>query len=194
MTGFCQDCGNPLSVDGSCPNQCGTDSPGRALAPGYGSGALPAVHDIGPLPKASTPRRLLGSGIEYSAYVCFAIVIMFLDTFSGGLLGFSSLLLLALIVVRDCNAGAFSIAKRVSCMRVVKRRTGQPASNAQALLRNSNYLALLAVETVLPWLAILWTLFFVMFVALDVAMILASPRGRRLGDLLAGTQVVEERS
>jgi uncharacterized RDD family membrane protein YckC len=36
-------------------------------------------------------------------------------------------------------------------------------------------------------------IFFALFIPLDVMMILASPQGRRLGDFLAGTQVVEAR-
>lgn len=188
MTGFCQDCGKPLRANGKCPNECGIDGVGRSLVPHYGG------QDIGPLPKASTSRRLFGSGIEYAIYGLLAIVIMVLNSLSIGLLGPVSLVLLALIVARDCNAGAFSIGKRVSGMRVVQWRTGLPASNAQALLRNSNYLVLMVLDTVLGWLSLLWTFCFFTFIALDLAMILANPRGRRLGDFLAGTQVIGERS
>jgi uncharacterized RDD family membrane protein YckC len=148
---------------------------------------------IGPLPKPSTTRRFLGSGVEYIAYVIGGGVISFLGTISGGLLGLLSLLLLGLIVLRDFNAGAFSIAKRVSQMRVVDSRTGRSPSNTQALLRNSYY-GLLAVLMFLPWIDWLLLALFMLFIWFDVMMILASPRGRRLGDLLAGTQVVEARS
>jgi uncharacterized RDD family membrane protein YckC len=99
-----------------------------------------------------------------------------------------------LIILRDFNAGAYSIAKRVSQMRVVDSRTGRSPSNAQALLRNSYYLGLLVVAVFLPWIAWLFSVLFMLFIGFDIMMILASPRGRRLGDLLAGTQVVEARS
>jgi uncharacterized RDD family membrane protein YckC len=149
--------------------------------------------DIGPLPKASTPRRLLGSGVEYVAYIIFATIIYILGNLTGGLLGFLYLLLICLIVMRDFNAGAFSIAKRISQMRVVNASTGQAPSNAKAIFRNSYYLGLPLIAMI-PYLGgPLALIFFMMFASIDIMMILASPRGRRLGDFLAGTQVVEAR-
>jgi len=148
---------------------------------------------IGPLlPKANTTRRLLGSGIEFTSYVIGAWAIATLDAGTFGLLGLLTVALLGLIVLRDFNGGAFSIAKRVSQTRVVDWRSGRRASNPQALLRNSYYLALPAVA-ILPWVDCLTSSMFMLFIALDIMMILANRQGRRLGDLLAGTQVVEAR-
>jgi len=151
-------------------------------------------HSLGPLPKANSTRRFLGSGIEYVGYCICVWIITVLDFFSGGILGIFSLFLVGLIFLRDFNGGAFSISKRVSRMRVVDYRTGQATSNTQALLRNSYYLVLPIIAAFIPYLDTVTSILFMFFVGLDVMMILASPQGRRLGDLLAGTQVVETKS
>jgi uncharacterized RDD family membrane protein YckC len=186
MAGFCKVCGKLVEENGQCSEKhegALANRPVTSLEP----------QNIGRLPKPSTPRRLLGSGIEYVAYVLCATVITVLDFVSVGVAGLLALVLAALVVLRDCNAGALSIAKRVSQMRVVDRRTGRPASNLQGLVRNGYYIALLVVAAFIPWFdAISWFLF-LLFIGLDIAMILANPRGRRLGDLLAGTQVIEAR-
>lgn len=191
MSGFCQECGL-LFTDGKCKNghrESGAGHLSRGTALGSPRPSSLA-HGIGELPKANTARRLLGSGIEYVTYVTCAWVIVFLDFLTAGVLGLLCLVLVVLVVLRDFNAGSFSIAKRVSRMRVVDRRTGQSASNVQALLRNGYYLGLLLLM-VLPWVDAPVLFFFKLFIALDILMILSSPQGRRLGDLLAGTQVVE---
>lgn len=179
MAGFCEVCGESL-VNGRCPN-------GHTAKLVRKPAALS-------LPSASKSRRLIGSGIEYSAYLAGVWVIAFLDLISAGLLGLlAAMALIGLIVLRDCNAGAFSISKRVSSMRVVDWRTGQPATNTQALLRNSYYLVLLTVS-LLPITDLVTSPIFTFFVAVDLLMILANPKGRRLGDQIAGTQVVEART
>jgi uncharacterized RDD family membrane protein YckC len=180
MTPFCQECGLPVK-GGKCPN--GHQEHTLETLP-----AAP-LSRAGALPKAETPRRLLGSGIEFIVYVACGWVIVGLEILSAGLLGLLSLVLVLLVVLRDFNAGAFSIAKRVSRMRVVDRQTRAPASNVQALIRNGYYLGLL-VLTVFPFIDIPVLFFFKLFIILDILMILSSPTGRRLGDLLASTQVV----
>jgi len=175
MTEFCEVCGKPLARC-HCPN-----GRTRTLAPQRIE-----------LPKATTHRRLLGSGIEFGAYVTGAWVIAVLD-FITGLMGLLCLVLFGLIVLRDCNAGLFSIAKRIGSMRVVHSQTGLPASNAQALLRNSYYLALLLIA-ILPLVDLATSPMFTLFVFVDMVMIIANPKGRRIGDFLAGTQVIDARS
>lgn len=191
MAGYCKNHGTPLGSDGKC-SQCTTVNVARA-APGSRSYGFPPGGDIGPLPKASTPRRLLGSGIEYITYMACATILFILESISAGLLWFLFIILAGLIVMRDFNAGAYSIAKRISQMRVVNVKTGQSASNTQAVFRNSYYLGL-SVIAMIPWIGgPVASFFFMMFIAIDIMMILANPRGRRLGDFLAGTQVVEAR-
>jgi uncharacterized RDD family membrane protein YckC len=184
MAGFCRIHGVPLRPDGNCP-QCTT---------GNVSPMKPQKENReGSFPKASTQRRLLGSGVEYFAYVILAAIIYFLGALTGGTLGFLYLLLICLIVIRDFNAGSYSIAKRISQMRVVEASTGKAPSNAKALFRNSYYLALPLIAMFPYFGGPIALFFFMMFASIDIMMILASPRGRRLGDFLAGTQVVEAR-
>lgn len=187
MTGHCIECGKVLKSDGRCPVDHPQDDSMDIVPPPL----HPALSAIGALPKASTSRRLLGSGVEYTAYVICVGIITIFDLLSAGLVGLLSLLLLGLVVLRDFNAGAFNIAKRISRMRVVDKRTGRPASNLQALLRNGYYLALLLLSAFIPWIDVITFPLFLTFVFLDLMMILASPQGRRLGDLIAATQVVE---
>ncbi len=206
MIGFCKDCGKPLRRDGACPDACGEAQASAGLRPSHDgllvATATPAsvrppiaiVRVAGPFPKASTFRRLLGSGVEYVVYVVCVGLVVAMDLATLGAAALSALLPIGLIALRDCNAGAFSLAKRISHMRVIAMRSGQSASNSQALFRNSYYLGLLLLATILPWFSWLFSIFFTAFVALDVLMILASPQGRRLGDMLADTQVVEARS
>lgn len=181
---FCHECG--LSVKGG---RCANGHPELGQKPP----SVTPLHGIGELPKAETARRLLGSGIEFIVYVACGWVILFLDLLTAGLLGLLSLVLVVLVVLRDFNAGAFSIAKRVSRMRVVDWRTGKAASNVQALIRNGYYLGLLLLM-VLPWTDLPVMFFLKLFIAIDILMILSNPKGRRLGDLLANTQVVNARS
>lgn len=205
---FCDVCGTPVPASGQCPKGphegalAGYDDPPTPvpsetsvhLVPLPPHQALSPSQGVGPLPKASTGRRLLGSGIEYLSYLVGTWIITVLDFFTSGVLGLFSILLLVLIVLRDFNGGTFSIAKRVSQMRVVDLRTGQAASNGQALLRNGYYLILLFIGAFIPWIDLVSSSFFTMFILLDVLMIMASRSGRRLGDILARTQVVEEAS
>ncbi|PYQ60426.1 MAG: hypothetical protein DMF53_17035 [Acidobacteria bacterium] len=114
MAGYCRHHGIPLGPDGKC-SQCTTNLDG-VPTPGMPVAYQPLSRGIGPLPKASTLRRLLGSGVEYIAYVVFASILYFTESISGGLLGFLFLLLLGAIIMRDFNAGAYSIAKRISQM------------------------------------------------------------------------------
>jgi uncharacterized RDD family membrane protein YckC len=192
MAGYCRHHGVPLGADGKC-SQCTSINLDRVPTPGMPVPYQQISKGMGPLPKASPPRRLLGSGVEYISYVAFATFLYIFDSFFGGALFFLFFILLALIVMRDFNAGAFSIAKRISQMRVVNIKSGQQASNVQAILRNSYYLGLPLVAMVPLAGGPVASFFFMTFVAMDVMMILANPRGRRLGDFLAGTQVVEAR-
>jgi uncharacterized RDD family membrane protein YckC len=191
MAGFCRVCGKVLRPDGRCP-QCTAIHSGGVLALDSMVVNFSPTRDIGPLPKAGIRRRLLGSGIEFTAYTLY-VCILSIPAALSGVAGIFFLFLVALIVIRDFNAGAYSIAKRVGHMRVVNAKNGQAISNSQALIRNSYYLAL-SIAAIFSWMGIFLVLFlFLMFIALDIMMILVNPRGQRLGDFLASTQVVEAR-
>ncbi len=154
----------------------------------------PAISGLGPLPKASSTRsRLIGSGIEFLVYQ--VIMAGFMVIYSGRA-GAREILIAAILFgmlgFRDINSGALSVGKRIYRVRVVDRRTAMPLSNRQALLRNIYYLTLV-VFLPLPLLNVLCFSIFALLIFIDLLMILASPEGRRLGDLLAGTQVVQEK-
>jgi uncharacterized RDD family membrane protein YckC len=183
MTGFCEDCGEPVARC-LCPHR---RTKKLDLKPVAKTMEKPVE-----LPKAKMHRRLLGSGIEFGAYVAGAWLIAVVDFFSSGLMGLFCLVLFGLIVLRDCNAGLFSIAKRIGSQRVVHAKTGMPASNTQALLRNSYYLGLLLIA-ILPFVDLATSPTFTLLVFVDMVMIIANPKGRRLGDFLASTQVVDAR-
>ncbi len=187
---FCTECGRPVKLGEACT--CTSREASQDIEHGYLLGDAP---EIGPLCKVGTSRRLLSSGIEYITYALFIWFSIFLNAFTAGigLLGLLPLFFLILIVLRDFNQGAFSIVRRTSLTRVADLQTGQPASNSQAIVRNSYYLVLLFLLPFLPWLDFLIALVFTLFLVLDCTMIVAGRQGRRLGDILAGTQVVEEK-
>jgi uncharacterized RDD family membrane protein YckC len=179
-TTYCGTCGNRLDVP-TCP-RCDLDLAKRAPV------------DIGPLPRAHAVRRLAGSGIEYLAYsvtvkVMLAISALSLGTLDALIVPF----LVLMIALRDVRSGLFSLGKRVAHMRVVQIGSGLPATNRQAVLRNSYYLVLVILMAfpLLPVDLGVASLFY-SCVVIDVLMIVATRSGRRLGDLLARTQVVSQ--
>lgn len=140
------------------------------------------------LSKASTWRRLGGSGIEYLVYVLFIFLIALLGPLTGLPVGaFGTLVLFIMVLVRDVSV--WSIAKRAGKMRVVDWETRQPPSFKQAVLRNSYYLLLLLLM-VQPYFQGVFSASFLVVITIDVLTIIVNPAGRRFGDFLAGTQVV----
>jgi len=144
------------------------------------------------LPKAGTAQRLGGASLEWFIYQfgCGLIAVLSASTF-GLADAIIAIPLALLIAIRDAHSGLFSIEKRLGRMRVVKFDSGEPISNVDAFKRNS-YLLLMPIGMALPIIALdalLLTLFEFM-VLVDVLMIVFRSDGRRLGDLLAGTQVV----
>lgn len=183
---FCMSCGEPLTRCLCRAEEC---SPGVGMLP------MPSPpSDIDPLPKPNNPRRFI-PGAELVAYIIIAGILTTFDLFSfgGGMFGLGGLLLVTLLVLRDFNGGTFSISRRVSGTQIVDQRTGRRASNIQTVLRNVYYIAPLAIALVLPMAAFLALFAAALFLVIDLVMILVSRHGRRLGDFLAGTQVVERR-
>lgn len=181
MSGFCADCGRALERD-ACPS-----GHGRARAD-------QAPQALVRLPRARAGRRLAGSGIEYVVYVAAITTLAVVSVLTAGLFDLLlAPLVVLLIAVRDVRSGLFSIGKRIAGLRVVQIGTGQPATNAQAVMRNSYYLGLTLVM-MLPVIILdgLAATLFGLCVVVDVLMILATEDGRRLGDRLAGTQVVHQ--
>jgi uncharacterized RDD family membrane protein YckC len=154
--------------------------------------SLPGSLNIGPLPKASNPRRFI-SGAALIAIIAGVLTTLDLFRFSSGVPGLWGFLLIALLVLRDFNGGTFSISRRLSGTCIVDLRTGRPASNFQTVLRNVYYIVSLTIPLVLPKADLLALFAVTLFVILDLAMTLVNRQGRRLGDFLADTVVVERR-
>lgn len=181
MSGFCADCGQTLDGD-LCPSghtQVEVVRPGgRAID----------------LPRASPTRRLAGSGVEYFAYLAGITAMAVVSALTLGLLDILLVPFLALfIAVRDVRAGRYSLAKRIGNMRVVQVGTGLPASDRQALVRNSYYIVLALLMMMPIFLDTFAATLFWGCVVVDTLMVVGSSHGRRMGDRLAGTQVVPAR-
>lgn len=187
MSGFCTECGGGL-INGACPG--GHLQPRQAvISSSQAIAGVSAALTIGTLPKAPIMARLFGAGIEFTAFV----VLQVLGVVTGGIAGLATgPMVVAFLFLRDVNGGMLSVGKRVGGLRVVDLKTGRPASTRQGVLRNSYYLAL-AVLVVLPGVNVATSGLFTTLGLLDFLMVLASPQGRRLGDQIAGTQVVVER-
>lgn len=190
MHGFCVECGKPLANPKFCPDRhpqqplLGSRTPSHSGKP----------QSIGPLPKASTSRRLLGSGVEYGVYLVTLAGLSIVSFVTAGIFDvIPAAILFLMLAIRDANAGLFSLAKRIGKMRVVEYGTGKPASNGQALLRNSYYLVLIFL-TAFPviFTDMAASALFVFLVFIDVALIMITKEGRRIGDVIARTQVVHE--
>lgn len=206
MTGYCTECGRPILKTGRCKADHRPAAPiaaGEAVAALQGGGHAPAgastALPVGAppraiaLPKASGVRRLGATGIEYMVYLValwFAIALSPMTALVSGVVG--PLFVAGLLAARDLRGGAYSLSKRLAGQRVVDARTGVASTTAQALGRNSYYLVLLLVMA-LPGFEFLAVWPFKMLVAIDVLLVLVNPAGRRLGDFIAGTQVVAER-
>lgn len=179
MAGFCPQCGRHLNEDLECSRH-----PRVSRSPVLMKYAKP-----------STLRRLLGAGLEFALYDATAVVVVLVSLMTLGAADFvAALVMIVFISIRDSNSGLFSLEKRLGRMRVIKKRTGRPISNLDAWKRNCYYLLwpALALLPFLPLDAFAMSMFQI-FLLVDLAMILFREDGRRLGDFLAGTQVVIER-
>ena len=117
-------------------------------------------------------------------------VVPFIGTAVGVLIGGLFSLLGAIYwAVKDTDGGRRSLGKRIGGMRVVDAATGKAASTGQALTRNS-YFVVACLIAVIPGIEVIGWALFALAVAVDSALILQDGGGRRLGDRLAGTQVL----
>ncbi len=179
----CQQCGSDLDEAGVCTNlECDAAIQRERSGP-------PA------LPRVEIKRRLKGSGVEFGALMAIdllgLLVGVFLGFGIGGLItGFvTGVVMLVYMTVRDLNGGRYSFGKRWVKMKVVDVKELKPASNTQAVMRNITYIVALLGVFVDPIYVIGWGIVLGL-ILVDLFLIWRSPQGRRLGDLIAGTQVV----
>ncbi len=200
----CPHCGVAFEVDDICTNpDCSEAAEAAAVfeePPAQSTGAVvPAASPDASLvvvPRPPLARRLGGSALELGTLIGVELVGTLLMGFTFGVSGAISSLLGAIYMgVKDLDGGRYSFGKRAVGTRVVDVKTLGRASTGKAILRNLPWVLawLIAVIPVvgdsigLPLIGLM--------ALLDVGLIAATPTGRRLGDFLAGTQVVpEERS
>lgn len=187
MTRYCVHCGAPLVFDGpleeagSCP-VC--DAPQILELEGLG-GQPPAPPETAPL-----HRRFGEGGIDFLALfaldVAGAVLAPLTLTASGVL---PALVGAAYWSVRDLEGGRYSVGKRLTGLELVDAQTGKPATPQQALIRNSMYIVGWLLAAVPDPLGILGWFVLGLAVLVDVVLVVGHPSRRRLGDVLAQTEV-----
>jgi len=180
---FCTECGSPLMDDGGCTNK---DCSNYLKA---GEAHLKPTT----LPKAPLGRRI--GGVLLERFIMWSIegVGTLLSPFTFFVTGILSSITNAVYVsCRDLGAGKYSIEKKVGSLMVVDAKTGQPAKTWQAFARNSYYSLgwLLNIIPMTLGIGLGAACFMLFLYVVDFLTIIVSPTGRRVGDYLAGTQVV----
>jgi len=137
------------------------------------------------LPKADMTRRLGGSGIEFLTLIALEIASAFLLPIGIVM----SILAAIYMAVKDQGGGRFSIGKRIAHTRVVDAETGEVPDPLRLFLRNSVFVAAWVIA-VIPGVEIFGWGLLALAGLVDLLMVIADPLGRRLGDRIAGTQVV----
>jgi uncharacterized RDD family membrane protein YckC len=94
---------------------------------------------------------------------------------------------LAYLLLGDGFFDGRSIGKKLIGIKVVSVRTNAPCTFRDSIVRNST-LAIGYIFWLMPWIG--WIVFFLISV-LEFTLILGSKDGRRLGDEIAGTVVIE---
>jgi len=92
------------------------------------------------------------------------------------------------VLVRDGFSGGQSLGKRLAGNRTVVRADGRNAVFRESMVRNIPF----AVARVLWAIPLIGWLAAMAVVVFESLLVIGSPRGARLGDELAGTQVVED--
>lgn len=141
-------------------------------------------------PKAAVGRRVASGALDYIVLIILIAVVNVLAPFTVYLLDFLAMPLVAAYwACRDLGGGRYAPGKLIGGFQVLDVTTGDVVGWKQALARNSYFvvLILLSAIPVVEW-ANMGLVALVMVV--DVIVMLANPDGRRLGDMIAGTQVV----
>ena len=94
---------------------------------------------------------------------------------------------LAYLLLSDALFDGRSLGKRLVRLQVISSETRQPCSFRDSILRNSTF-GLGYLLSLIPWIG--W-LFMAIVSAGEFVLVLGSEEGRRLGDELAKTTVIE---
>ena len=184
----CEACGDsvelaPACVEIACPHRPGVDPMGAAAPLPQADADAAAALD--PATFAPALRRLVSSGPE----LALALGLEVLGVLLGPLAPVVSLSLAVYFALRDQDDSRLSFGKRLTHLRVVDEQTGALATPRQAVVRN---LPLVAgfVLAVVPGVEVVGWGLLALTTLVEGAAVLLDPRGRRLGDRLAGTRVV----
>jgi hypothetical protein len=130
-------------------------------------------------------RRLGASGLEF-----LALLLIELFTAPVPLIGMAAGVLGALyFTLRDLDGGRTGISRRLTRSRLVDVETGAAPTVERALLRNAPMVACF-LAAIIPGFEVLGWFGMLGLSAVDLALVLTDPRGRRLGDRLAKTMLV----
>lgn len=137
------------------------------------------VHSIGVgiYPKAQVLNRGIAKLIDLFIVAAAAQVIVPVGFLAG----------LAYILISDGFAGGRSIGKRLIGLQVVRPDRREPAEFRESIIRNLPF-AVAQVAFAVPYVG--WILS-VAILAFEAVLILGNEQGRRLGDEVAGTQVLD---
>ncbi len=176
---FCELCG--AQTNGTSGHKAGC--PGGAAPPSpVGSKSAPSI------PPAPVTRRLATAGLEYLLLVGSLAAIVFFGYLTALVAKLALPVVAIYWAIRDLHGGKYSPGKQLGHFRVVDATTGEVASQQACVLRNSYYVVLIILAA-LPF----WDFFNMILVCvvmlIDVLVMIATPNNRRLGDLLAKTQV-----
>jgi uncharacterized RDD family membrane protein YckC len=177
---YCGACGLPTTLEGACPdNQC------------QSSLVVFSQQSLTPYKKAQLYRRALAVVIDFAPIFILNLLGLILSPFTLGISAIvTGLFSMFYLTTKDLRAGRYSPGKRVFAL-TIKDKYGHPASNKQAITRNLPYLFAWLI-TVFPAIGLFgYVLVFFLGLA-DCFLVLMDDEGKRLGDRLAATQVVEE--
>lgn len=130
--------------------------------------------------KADLQLRSLGRAIDLVIFAVVAESVSYLGP----------VVALAYLLLADGLFDGASLGKKISKLRVIRTKDGQPAKLFDSLMRNAP-LGIAGLFMVIPIVG--WALFLTLGLALilfESYMLWKDPYGIRAGDILAGTQVV----
>ena len=186
MDRFCARCGLDLSGAVDCP---------RGYPEGCGMKATLQERPAAAVAQrpASRDGRAARLGVEAGAFAALELIGLLLSPFTiGGSGVLTSLIGMIYTAARDLDGGRFRIVPRPTGSRVIDLETGKAPADAQAVLRNLPMILAWSLALLpdpfgmLGWVAVGFVL------GLEGVVSLLRTDGRRLGDLLAGTAVVED--
>jgi uncharacterized RDD family membrane protein YckC len=134
------------------------------------------------LKKADLTHRLLARFIDFLIGAAFCLILFPVGVVVGA----------TYVAVADGLLGGKSIGKRIIGLRVVHAEDGSPISFKDSLVRNSIY-AVIYLFYLIPYLR--WFLIGtigLLIVAFETYYLVVDVNGYRVGDLAAGTMVIDE--